>query len=999
MTTLAPHAPTTPDRRKGTLWRGLGAVLALAILVAGPPTALAAFVGNPVPDQMLIGGQLTDAAIVGMLAAILWVAWAQLMLVVTVEAIAAVRGGRLPRRIPWCGFQQHLARRLVIAASLLLAGASSVMATASGSAVAAAAENPVASCADAMPGKPAPAVLRGSGRATDVEPAHAEAVRLAHVGSELVEDARTIEPEPERGLWYVVNPPHGQRHDSLWDIAERHLGDGLRWREIYELNKHRPQPDGHQLELPRLIQPGWRLLMPADASGIPDGVAREPATEARTAEMPSHSSAPSSAGTVVIPSAREAIPATVAPPAAPMSAADVTARADARAERADTAPAAADVPVADQGDDEASVPFAMLSLGLGAVACAGLTAELARRRRRAQRHRRPGERLRAHTPEAASVERVLRAANAEITVADLRDALRVLAANCHHQGRPLPDLYAIQLNASGATLLLGADDDDAVAPFAAVGPRAWTLDPDALPTAADSEAADPDDDPVDPYPALVALGVSGEAILLINLEVAGALNIVGATEDTEAILNAIVAELGTSTLASSAQLVLTGCAPELAAVLDAGRVTVLDRDAAVRWAGARRRDVAKILADAGLPGLAAARAARLAPDIWAPAVLIRPSDTEDRVAEPEGAAPHVGVCVVTTGDAGSDDDTGWTLRGTGSSWTLDPLGLAVEPQRLTPSTLPRLTELLDTTIVPAPQPTPADAASAPSPDVVGADVADSAELTASSPPAVAAAIPTPPGTGRRPVCSERSDTAVPRVLVLGPVEIVGVSNDGAPGRLRRATELVSYLALHPGATQFQLDEALWPTCRVSRNTRNPLVSRTRQWLGSDADGQPYLELVGEGGHYNLASGVSCDWHDFCALAKRGLTAGTEGVDDLVAALELVRGRPFLGVNPAAYAWAETCTQDMISAIADVAHALAERCFAADDHRRARWATAKGLAVEPCAELLYRDAIRAAQAVGDQLDVDRLVASLRRQLDDLDPADDLNDDTGDLLRLK
>ena len=148
MTTHAPHpSPGPTRRRRSTVWEGLGALLALAVLVAGPPAALLALVGNPVPRQVLVGGQLTDAAVIGVLAAIVWAAWAQLMLVVTVEAIAAVRGGALPQRIPWCGFQQHLARRLVVAASLLLAGTSTLMATAVGPAAAAVTQTSVASCA------------------------------------------------------------------------------------------------------------------------------------------------------------------------------------------------------------------------------------------------------------------------------------------------------------------------------------------------------------------------------------------------------------------------------------------------------------------------------------------------------------------------------------------------------------------------------------------------------------------------------------------------------------------------------------------------------------------------------------------------------------------------------------------------------------------------------------------------------------------------------------
>src|SRR5690606_12105654 len=45
----------------------------------------------------------------------------------------------------------------------------------------------------------------------------------------------------------------------------RHLGDPLRWPEIFELNEGRPQPDGGCLTDAGQLAPGWRLLLPADA--------------------------------------------------------------------------------------------------------------------------------------------------------------------------------------------------------------------------------------------------------------------------------------------------------------------------------------------------------------------------------------------------------------------------------------------------------------------------------------------------------------------------------------------------------------------------------------------------------------------------------------------------------------------------------------------------------------------------------------------------------------
>jgi hypothetical protein len=60
-----------------------------------------------------------------------------------------------------------------------------------------------------------------------------------------------------------------QRRDTLWRIAECHLGNPLRWREIYELNRGLPQADGRTLTDPDVITPGWTLRLPADATDLP----------------------------------------------------------------------------------------------------------------------------------------------------------------------------------------------------------------------------------------------------------------------------------------------------------------------------------------------------------------------------------------------------------------------------------------------------------------------------------------------------------------------------------------------------------------------------------------------------------------------------------------------------------------------------------------------------------------------------------------------------------
>lgn len=80
-------------------------------------------------------------------------------------------------------------------------------------------------------------------------------------------------PAPPPPATYQVRPG-----DSLWAIAKRALGDGSRWREIYEANRDAIGPD------PNVIQVGVVLR-------IPGGVPKAPDTT-RTATVPYKQASP-----------------------------------------------------------------------------------------------------------------------------------------------------------------------------------------------------------------------------------------------------------------------------------------------------------------------------------------------------------------------------------------------------------------------------------------------------------------------------------------------------------------------------------------------------------------------------------------------------------------------------------------------------------------------------------------------------------------------------------
>ncbi len=191
---------------------------------------------------------------------------------------------------------------------------------------------------------------------------------------------------------YTVAAPKDGYHDNLWDIAERLLGDGRRYREIYELNKGLVQLDGRKLELARLIQPGWNLVVPDDAVGVHRMTA--PPVAATPAPTPGQQSGTGVEGAAAI---------------------------------------------SEQGVQE--MPGGLLGTGL---LCATALAALAFERRR---------RIGAASG-AGEVEAELRGAATPSRAELLDHALRDLMAACREASAPLPPVYAVRLDDDTVTLQL-----------------------------------------------------------------------------------------------------------------------------------------------------------------------------------------------------------------------------------------------------------------------------------------------------------------------------------------------------------------------------------------------------------------------------------------------------------------------------------------------------------------------------------------------------------------
>ncbi|MET8156177.1 BTAD domain-containing putative transcriptional regulator [Sphaerisporangium sp. NPDC005289] len=255
-----------PRRTAGDVIAGIAALVALAALMGGVPYALLRLTGPPLPAALLNGDlltrQISTTTAVAILVLLVWLTWFQLVICVIVEVYSGIRRIGMPARVPLSGGPQALANRLVSTALMLF--------TVSAVAI------PIAGIGSAPPARPA--VVAAALTAPIPEGGSTAGV----MSGSALEEVRQVKKV------YVVQPPHGRHHESLWEIADKCLGDGRRYPEIYRLNQHKQQPDGSRLQMADLIRPGWVLDMPDDARNVhvvPVGERRE-TTLKRHADAP-----------------------------------------------------------------------------------------------------------------------------------------------------------------------------------------------------------------------------------------------------------------------------------------------------------------------------------------------------------------------------------------------------------------------------------------------------------------------------------------------------------------------------------------------------------------------------------------------------------------------------------------------------------------------------------------------------------------------------------------
>src|SRR5580704_6078052 len=512
---LALRQPVQIRRRTpGDVLAGVGAIVLLVALTVGVPIALITVVGLPLPHSLpklsALTSQLDITAILRILSVIVWLAWIQLVWCVLVEIKAAASGkqGHAEARpkVPLAGATQSLAHRLVTAALLLFTAAAAL----TPAVVSHGPPRPAHSAsAQLTPAQVTPAEIGPAGPVTPAGLTAAQVQQSHHT--------------PNADKMYTVNPPVGRFHESLWEIAHNHLGDGRRYREIFELNQDRVQPDGSKLTIASLIRPGWTLLMPKDAHG--------PGIEAVTPKLAGE------LGLTGHPSQR-ATPEPELPvgqaPAGPVRDHGIWASPATPAQQA---------------------PGWPYELSAASLLAAGVLAALGRKRREQLWRRAFGCRIAGPEPDAALAEKALRLGADDPAVRMLDTGLRYLSRQLGAAGKTPPTVFAAHLGRQNLALWVAPPDPDPPRPWqAADGGQVWRL-----PYAAAAGLDLPDAAGLAPYPGLVSLGTNSSGRILVDLEVAhGLIAVRGPRPVVQAALAALAVELVTNRWSDRMKVTLVG---------------------------------------------------------------------------------------------------------------------------------------------------------------------------------------------------------------------------------------------------------------------------------------------------------------------------------------------------------------------------------------------------------------------------------------------------------
>ncbi|MFI9213940.1 LysM peptidoglycan-binding domain-containing protein [Streptomyces sp. NPDC053253] len=662
-------APRFLGRR---LLRALLSAVVLTALMAGLPwllyaTTTAVWAQGTDAIAHLLTRQDTGAAFMLALCAIGWIAWAGFTLSVLLEIPAQLRGRSAPS-LPGLRLSQRAAGTLVsgilvLFASSTLASATPALATPTTATATATAVHPAAAGAPAGHAETA-GTERAAARTytvRDARPAeslwsiaeklygHGELyTKIADIneGKPMADGTVFHADAPIQPGWVLALPdaptPHPdapssppqqarttaytvQGGDTLWTVADEELGEGERYKELFEANKGARQPDGSRLTDPDKIQAGLILTIPhtTGPSEIPDTPTPPPAPRpeddrpaadtpppkpAPATPAPDSSARPGGAPPAATPKAPPTAAPTAKPspaaPAKPAGPVTVTPAPSVPAQPGETGPgSAAPTPERSTGsvpatpetaaEDEAADGIGIRDVSaFGMLAAGSMLVTLGLKRMLQRRRRRPGE-LPA-TDDTTTEQNLHKAADpGSLELLDL--ALRTLAHHATDQALELPAAAGARITARSVELLLHMPDTDedgaeptstrTIAPFTETAPGRWTLDRTQPLLDAEQAAHVPA-----PYPGLITLGTDpDDNHLLINLTLSRVLLLDGTPDAVRDTARVLALEAATSTWSDHSEIITVGLGDQLPGLLPQSRMR------AVPHLKAARTDLAELL--------------------------------------------------------------------------------------------------------------------------------------------------------------------------------------------------------------------------------------------------------------------------------------------------------------------------------------------------------------------------------------------------------------------
>jgi DNA-binding SARP family transcriptional activator len=950
-------------RRTARSW---AAALGLLVVVVGVPLLLYSLGGGlptslPSAHQVhnFFGQPITDTAIVRGVSFVCWAVWVLFVVAVVTEAAAWVRQRPSPSeshrgfRVPGL---QGAAGALFLTAVLLLPQRS----------------------AGSIPSGPRVPLVSPAATAPLTDSRATVFAARPPTTSRPTADTASSPVMSVGGNWipYTV-----ERYDTPWGIAEAHLGNGLRWREIktaeggtlatddYRWVERDGRPDYEQQAL--IIYAGQRLWLPPDATGLP-ATAGAGVNEATSTRAPV-TAPPSTSWPAPPPAAPTSVSAKSDPPAAAPAPHDPeTVRPSVRHDPEQVGPAT-EAPAGSSGHhDGVVVDLSAAILAAGLVASAALIT-IGRLRKRQSRMARPGQRIRLPDQALAKTELALRVAGREHLIEAVHRGTQVLADDLARSGADAPHVCGVLADENSVEMLLDRPHQPPSRWEVTGDGYRWRISSLDLPSGSGGGN--------EPLPLLVPLGciaASGQEAL-INLDAAGMVEVRGGVEAAAGLVHAAAISLTGTPWAKAANIVVVGFGNRLAAAethirsvarLEDIAEELQDRVHLVDERFRERRD------DRGRP--TSADAGELVPTV----LLI------DRPLRPEQLSWLRSVCsegVVSAVFPGNSTEARWAIEADADQVLVPELRVAIQPTRIPSSEWDSICELIDVAL-------DTSGATAEDPPYNQLTLSGEQDIPVASPvPLRSADTPANPSSGDSDWLTH-IDLRSPEVVVkvLGQVELDGAGEFRRP----RSREIALYLTMHPkGVSEGKLDEMIWPTRHdIPASTRDPAVSAARSALGGPKR-FPYSQGQGRDKRYRLTELVGTDWQRFCLLHRAGRQERSPQA--LLEALELIRGRPFgdLDAGPG-YEWlhVEGHIHHMEAEISDAAELAAELLLGAGEPVRARRAVDKGLLGAPYAERLWVQLMAVADALGEAQEVERILADMDGRLGLDGDFDQLHPDT-------